>query len=98
MAGGGRRLILPTPSPGAPAPIWTSGVAVHIRPGLSGDHCAARARGRAAPAEAEPEHPPLPVRPAIPVLVFGNLSADPGQDDLAVGIAQEIITALSHAD
>lgn len=46
----------------------------------------------------EPGHPSLPDRPAVAVLAFENLSGDPGQEHLADGMAQEIITALSHTD
>jgi len=39
---------------------------------------------------------PLPDRPSIAVLPFQNLSGDPGQDYLADGVVDEIITALSR--
>jgi TolB-like protein len=46
------------------------------------------------------EHPspalPLPDRPSIAVLPFANMSGDPEQDYFADGMAEEIITALSH--
>jgi len=39
---------------------------------------------------------PLPDKPSIAVLPFTNLSSDPEQDYFADGIAEDIITALSH--
>jgi TolB-like protein/predicted nucleic acid-binding protein len=39
---------------------------------------------------------PLPDRPSIAVLPFVNMSGDPEQDYFADGMAEEIITALSH--
>jgi adenylate cyclase len=38
---------------------------------------------------------PLPEKPSIAVLPFGNLSGDPEQDYFSDGITEEIITALS---
>ena len=38
---------------------------------------------------------PLPDKPSIAVLPFANLSVDPGQDSLADGITENIITVLS---
>ena len=38
----------------------------------------------------------LPDKPSIAVLPFSNLSGDPAQNCFADGLAQEIITALSH--
>jgi adenylate cyclase len=38
---------------------------------------------------------PLPEKPSIAVLPFANLSVDPGQDSLADGITENIITVLS---
>jgi TolB-like protein/Tfp pilus assembly protein PilF len=44
-----------------------------------------------------PDNPPLPLpdKPSIAVLPFTNLSADPGQDFLADGVTENIITTLS---
>src|SRR6266852_3781734 len=39
---------------------------------------------------------PLPDKPSIAVLPFTNMSGDPEQDYFADGIAEDIITALSH--
>jgi len=39
---------------------------------------------------------PLPDKPSIAVLPFINMSADPGQEYFADGIAEDIITALSR--
>lgn len=48
-----------------------------------------------------PEQPPkpaltLPDKPSIAILPFTNLSSDPEQDYFADGMAEDIITALSH--
>jgi len=40
--------------------------------------------------------PPLPDKPSIAVLPFTNMSADPEQEFLADGIAEDVITALSR--
>jgi TolB-like protein len=40
--------------------------------------------------------PPLPERPSVAVLPFQNMSDDPGQEHLADGMVEEIITALSR--
>jgi adenylate cyclase len=49
-------------------------------------------------AEAVPPRafPPLPDKPSIAVLPFVNLSADPEQEFLADGVAEDIINALSR--
>ena|ERR1700739_1269936 len=39
---------------------------------------------------------PLPDKPSVSVLPFTNMSADPEQEFLADGIADDIITALSR--
>jgi adenylate cyclase len=39
---------------------------------------------------------PLPDKPSIAVLPFANMSSDPEQEFLADGIAEDVITALSH--
>jgi adenylate cyclase len=39
---------------------------------------------------------PLPDKPSIAVLPFANMSSDPEQEFFADGIAEDIITALSH--
>src|SRR4030095_6050256 len=46
----------------------------------------------------EPPRPALtlPDKPSIAILPFTNLSSDPEQDYFADGIAEDIITALSH--
>jgi adenylate cyclase len=59
-----------------------------------------RVRGPAAPVEeflpASPQPLPLPDKPSIAVLPFTNMSADPEQEFVADGIAEDIITALSR--
>ena len=40
--------------------------------------------------------PPLPDKPSIAVLPFDDLSGDPEQEYFSDGIAEDIITALSH--
>ena len=40
--------------------------------------------------------PPLPDKPSVAVLPFTNMSADPEQEFIADGIAEDIITALSR--
>jgi adenylate cyclase len=39
---------------------------------------------------------PLPDKPSVAVLPFTNMSDDPEQEFLADGIAEDVITALSH--
>jgi adenylate cyclase len=39
---------------------------------------------------------PLPDKPSVAVLPFTNMSADPGQEFFADGIAEDVITALSR--
>lgn len=48
------------------------------------------------PRSAEPESLQAPDKPSIAVLPFDNMSNDPEQDYFADGIAEDIITALSH--
>jgi len=59
-----------------------------------------RVRDRAVPLEqplpAPPQPLPLPDKPSIAVLPFANLSGDPEQEYFAVGMVEEIITALSR--
>jgi adenylate cyclase len=59
-----------------------------------------RVREPAAPGEeplpASPQPLPLPDKPSIAVLPFTNMSAEPEQEFVADGIAEDIITALSR--
>jgi adenylate cyclase len=48
------------------------------------------------PSSPVPPALPLPDKPSIAVLPFANLSADPEQEFFAAGIAEDVITALSH--
>ncbi|MGD2269782.1 MAG: adenylate/guanylate cyclase domain-containing protein, partial [Desulfobacterales bacterium] len=48
------------------------------------------------PASVEKMAFPLPEKPSIAVLPFDNISGDPGQDYIADGITDNIITALSY--
>ena len=48
------------------------------------------------PASVEKMAFPLPEKPSIAVLQFNNLSNDPSQDYVAVGITENIISALSN--
>ncbi len=48
------------------------------------------------PASVEKMAFPLPEKPSIAVLPFNDLSNDPAQDYIAVGITENIITALSN--
>lgn len=43
----------------------------------------------------QPVRPPLPTVPSVAVLPFDNLSSDSGQDHLAKGISEDLITNLS---
>ena len=45
---------------------------------------------------ADHEYPALPDKPSIAVLPFANLSGDPEQEYFADGIAEDIITILTH--
>jgi adenylate cyclase len=59
-----------------------------------------RVRDRAVPIPepppASPQPLPLPDKPSIAVLPFTNMSPDPDQEFFAVGIAEDVITALSR--
>jgi hypothetical protein len=44
----------------------------------------------------EPAAPPLPDKPSIAVLPFANLSGDPEQEYFSDGVADDIISELSH--
>jgi TolB-like protein len=55
-----------------------------------------RARFVDVPASRTSASPPLPDKPSIAVLPFINMSGDPEQDYFADGMAEDIITALSH--
>lgn len=58
-------------------------------PNVAGDSADAKKRS-------EPQTLALPDKPSIAVMPFANISADPDQDYFADGMAEEIITALSH--
>ena len=51
---------------------------------------------QAAATESVPAAPELPDKPSIAVLPFVNMSNDPDQEYFADGIAEDLITALSH--
>ncbi len=55
-----------------------------------------KATNRVEPASVEKMAFPLPDKPSIAVLPFDNMSGDPGQDYIADGISENIITALSY--
>ncbi len=58
---------------------------------------AVRLEGSSAPStSAAPAAPALPDKPSIAVLAFDNLSAEPDQEYLADGLAEDIITGLSR--
>jgi TolB-like protein len=57
--------------------------------------CVERLDAVVSPVEAAPVLA-LPDKPSIAVLPFANMSSDPEQDYFAEGMAEEIITALSH--
>jgi len=59
-------------------------------------HRAVRARETLEPASVEKMAFPLPEKPSIAVLPFDNMSGDPGQDYIADGISENIISALSY--
>jgi adenylate cyclase len=59
-------------------------------------HRVVQARETREPAPVEKMTFPLPEKPSIAVLPFDNMSGDPGQDYLADGISENIITALSY--
>jgi adenylate cyclase len=48
------------------------------------------------PATAPPLMLPLPDKPSVAVLPFTNMSGDPDQEFVSDGIAEDVITALSH--
>jgi TolB-like protein len=50
------------------------------------------------PPPAAPPGPPLPDKPSLVVLPFQNLSGDPEQEYFADGMAEDIITQLSHSN
>ena len=56
----------------------------------------AGSRGAAAVLEEQTDAPSLPEKPSIAVLPFENMSDDAGQEFLADGVAEDIITALSR--
>jgi len=62
-------------------------------PPQAGEGAALGARVGAA---AAPAPLPLPDKPSVAVLPFTNMSADPEQEFFADGIAEDVITALSH--
>jgi adenylate cyclase len=55
-----------------------------------------RAAPTEAPGQVSPQPLPLPDKPSIAVLPFTNMSTDPEQEFFADGIAEDVITALSH--
>ena len=65
---------------------------------IAGDIALRRSRTEASPAPSTNEHHtlPLPDRPSLPCCPFANLSGDPEQEYFSDGVADDIITALSH--
>jgi adenylate cyclase len=57
---------------------------------------AAAAEGAADAPAAQPTGRALPERPAVAVLPFQNMSADPEQDFFADGVVEDIIASLAH--
>jgi len=71
-------------------------VAVIVLIGFAGWYLYIEQSKRIEPASVEKMAFPLPEKPSIAVLPFNNLSNDPVQDYIAVGITENIISALSN--